>query len=137
MNFKSPLSFFFIAIALFLTTGCNKVEGPCGAATIKGIIHVQEYDGANNLINEYDAPKFDVYIIYGNEEGETYFDDDIETSFDGSFEFNYLEPGNYQIFVYEDCNTCQSGREAKMIDVTISEKKDIIDLGTINVFQNF
>ena len=56
---------------------------------------------------------------------------------DGSFEFNYLEPGNYQIFVYEDCNTCQSGREAKMIDVTISEKKDIIDLGTINVFQNF
>jgi hypothetical protein len=84
MNFKSPLSFFFIAIALFLTTGCNKVEGPGGAATIKGIIHVQEYDGANNLINEYDAPKFDVYIIYGNEEGETYFDDDIETSFDGA-----------------------------------------------------
>jgi hypothetical protein len=76
-------------------------------------------------------------VIYGNEEGESYFDDDIETSFDGSFEFNFLEPGNYQVFVYEDCNTCLSGKEEKIIDVTINDKKEIVDLGTIIVFQNF
>ncbi|MDC3253023.1 hypothetical protein OAU25_02090 [Crocinitomicaceae bacterium] len=137
MKFKSLLFLFFISATLLSTVGCKKIEGPGGAATIKGVIHVQEYDGANNLINEYDAPKFDVYIIYGNEEGENYFDDDIETSFDGSFEFNYLEPGDYQIFVYEDCNTCLSGKEAKVLNVTIQDKKEDYDLGTINVFENF
>lgn len=137
MKIKSLLFLFSLSSLLFLGTGCTKVEGPGGAATITGKIHVTEYDGAGNAINNYDAPKFDVYIIYGNEEGETYFDDDIETSYDGSFEFSFLEPGNYQVFVYEDCPTCFSGKKEQIIDVQINDKKEVVELGTIEVYQNF
>ena len=137
MKIKSLFFLFSLSSLLFLGTGCTKIEGPGGAATIKGKIHVTEYDGAGNVINDFDAPKFDVYIIYGNAEGENYFDDDIETSFDGTFEFSFLEPGNYQIFVYEDCNTCFSGKKEKVIDVTINDKKEIVDMGTIEVALDF
>lgn len=137
MKIKSLFLLFFLGATLIFTSGCTKIEGPGGAATIKGKIHVREFDGAMNLINEYDAPKFDVYIIYGDTEGETYFDDDIETSYDGSFEFKNLEPGNYQVFVYEDCNTCLSGKSEKIMDVEIKDKKEIFDLGVINVDENF
>lgn len=138
-------AFVYFVGLLFLTlplSGCKKVEGPGGAATIQGKINIQVYDGAENLINEYEGHKFDVYIIYGDDPTETYFDDDVETSYDGTFKFRYLEPGKYRIFFYEDCNnsqqsTCYSGKVVTEIEVEITDKKEIVDLGTINVYERF
>lgn len=138
-------SIVYIVGLLLLTlpfVGCTKVEGPGGAATIQGKIQITEYDSAENPINTYVAPKFDVYIIYGDDSEQTYFDDDVETSYDGSFKFRYLEPGNYRIFFYEDCNnselsTCYSGKKVTIKDVTINDKKEVVDLGTIDVFKRF
>jgi hypothetical protein len=72
-----------------------------------------------------------VYIIYGNE--STFYDDDIKTSYDGSFEFRYLKKGNYTVFVYEDCSTCPSGVKEVKIPVEITKNNQIVDLDTINV----
>lgn len=139
------LSFLYViglVLLMLPLSGCTKVEGPGGAATIQGKIHIKVYDSAENLINEYDAHKFDVFIIYGDDETETYFDDDIKTSYDGTFKFRYLEPGNYRIFFYEDCNnaqqaTCYSGKVVTVKNVTISSKKEVVDLGTIDVYERF
>lgn len=117
--------------ALFLFQSCTKVEGPGGSSSIKGKIHVNVYDVAGNLINDYDAQDEDVYLIYGDE--GTFYDDDVKTSYDGSFEFNYLQKGNYQIFVYQDCNTCPSGKEAVLVDVEIKDSKTTTDIGTITI----
>lgn len=116
---------------LFLLQSCSKVEGPGGSSTITGKIHVEVYDVAGNLINEYDALDEDVYLIYG--EDGTFYDDDVKTSYDGSFRFSYLQKGKYQLFVYQDCNTCPSGKEAVITDVEISDKKTTIDVGTITI----
>ena len=123
----------FIATT-FLFSSCSKTEGPGGASTIKGKIHVLVYDVAGNLINDYDAQKEDVYLVYGDE--DTFYDDDIETSHDGTFEFNYLRPGNYQLFVYQECLTCPSGKEALILDIEIADKRSTIDVGTINIIDN-
>lgn len=127
--------YFYLALPLMALAlaSCTKYEGPGGSSSIVGKIHHMVYDGANNLINEYDAPKHDVYIIYGNNAADTYFDDDIETSFDGTFRFDNLEKGNYRIFTYEKCPTCPSGDSTLFFDVEITEKRQEIDLGTINV----
>ncbi|XOV66267.1 MAG: hypothetical protein ACFHU9_11575 [Fluviicola sp.] len=126
------------------TTGCQKIEGPGGAATIQGKLYVREYDSAGNLIKEYDGADLDVYIIYGNDPDETYFHDDIATSYDGTFKFRFLEPGNYRIFFYEDAtyqelNANPNGPNQKAIirEVTISDKKEVVDLGTIAVYERF
>ena len=122
---------FSLAIAgiLFLLQSCSKVEGPGGSSSIVGKVHVEKYDVAGNLINEYDAPNEDVFLIYG--EDGTFYDDDLKTSYDGTFEFNYLQPGVYKLFVYQDCNTCNSGKEPVFVDVEITDKKSTVDVGTI------
>ena len=124
---------FSLALAgvLFLLQSCSKVEGPGGSSSITGKIHIKVYDVAGNVINEYDAPDEDVYLIYGDE--ASFYDDDVKTTYYGSFEFNYLQKGSYQVFVYQDCNTCPSGKEAVIIDVEITDSKTTTDIGTIDI----
>jgi len=122
-------AFLFFSITFFILLSCAKVEGPGGSSAIIGKVRAEVYDGANNLINEYDIPKEDVYLIYGEE--NSFYDDDIETSYDGTFRFDYLERGNYQLFVYSKCVTCPSGKEIVLVDVEIPSKRSTIDVGTI------
>ena len=131
---KSLTKKYFFLIALFLFTGCVKTEGLGGKAKIKGVLtgtfytddQLSQLNGNGVLANE------NVYIVYGTE--DTYFDDDIKTSYDGSYEFNYLRPGTYTIFAYENCFPCAGLERANIIDtVVISGKDEIVDLGTINL----
>lgn len=133
-----------LLFTLMATSGCTKIEGPGGAATIQGKLYVREYDSGGNLIKEYDGADKDVYIIYGNDPSETYHHDDIKTSYDGTFKFRFMEPGNYRIFYYEDVTYQElisnpNGPNQKVIiqEVTITDKKEVKDLGTMVVYERF
>lgn len=117
-------------LVLFLIS-CSKFEGEGGSATIKGIIREQKYNSLGNVIAEYPIGDQDVYIIYGN--GNTFYDDDIKTSYDGSFQFRYLKKGSYKIFVYEDCSTCPSGKKEIIVPVEITKNNQTVTLDTINI----
>jgi hypothetical protein len=124
--------------AVFITaSACKKVAGEGGSSSISGVVHAEKYDGAGNLLTEYDAPEEDVYIVYGgapDKETTNYmYDNDQKTSYGGNFRFDYLEVGSYSIFVYEKCNSCPSGKSIVFTDVEITEKKQEILLDTIIV----
>ncbi|MES2556987.1 MAG: hypothetical protein V4604_12605 [Bacteroidota bacterium] len=120
-----------ISLGLLFFTACKKVEGEGGSGSITGKINIQDYNANQTvLLSEYAGFKEDVYIIYGT--GDNTFDDKIEASYDGSFEFKYLEPGTYTIFAYSDCLTCNGGEEAIKMTVTVDKKK-ATDIGTINL----
>jgi hypothetical protein len=112
---------------------CSKYEGQGGAATIKGVVVEQKYNSLGNVIPgaSYPIADQDVYIIYGAE--NTFYDDDIKTSYDGSFEFRYLRKGTYKIFVYEDCNSCPSGKKEVLRQVEIKAKKQNLLMDTIYI----
>ncbi|HAA01306.1 MAG TPA: hypothetical protein DEP18_04930 [Flavobacteriales bacterium] len=112
-----------------LFTSCKKEEGVGGMATIKGKIWMKEYTGGV-LIDQYFAPDHDVFIIYG--EGNTYYDDKISTSYDGSYEFRYLRPGRYKIFTYTK-HEITGNLSPEIRSVEISGKKDVIVLDDITV----
>lgn len=118
-------------IVLALTNSCKKVEGPGGGATIKGIIQEQKYNALGNIIAEYPAADQDVYLIYGTT--DQFYDDDVKTSYDGSFVFNYLQKGTYTLFVYEDDATQPSGTKVVKQTFEITDKNEIKDLGIINI----
>lgn len=119
------LSILFALIAV----SCNKEEGIGGKATIKGRIYVQEYSGGI-LVNEDYGPDVDVFIIYG--EGKTFYDDNVKTSYDGSYEFRFLRPGIYKIFAYsKHPNTGELS--AVIRSVEISNKKEIVTVEDITV----
>ncbi len=119
---------FACILALF---SCKKVEGEGGLGTIRGKIRVDNYNNAGVFISTYPGAQEDVYIIYGNDDNVQ--DDKVECSYDGSFEFRYLNKGKYRIFVYEDCASCASGEQAIILDAEVSSKKDVIDLGEITI----
>ena len=127
------MSKFKIISSVFLSTiliySCRKVEGPGGSITIKGIVVERNHVG--NAVFEYPAADQDVYLIYGNE--NSFYDDDIKTSFDGSFEFRYLQKGDYQVFVYEENNAEPSGTSEILIPINASENNQIITLDTIYI----
>ena len=113
-------------------SGCAKVEGEGGSSSIIGKIVVQFIGGSGTVTAEYAGTDVDVFIIYG-EEGTTHYDK-VETSYDGSFRFDYLEMGKYQIFVYEEKQTGPNDdKEVLIFDVEIIDKKSTFDLDTIFV----
>jgi hypothetical protein len=98
-----------ILISLFtliILAGCKKDAGEGGTATITGKVIVHDFDQAFQQAAPTSIyPKADekVYIIYG--ENHNTYDDDYNTSYDGSYEFKHLQKGNYRIFAYSKDTT--------------------------------
>jgi len=127
---KNGLLLLLSILVLSVSTSCKKVEGTGGGATIKGIIQEQKYNALGNIIAEYPGSDVDVYLIYGTT--DQFYDDDVKTSYDGSFVFKYLQKGTYTLFVYEDDATQPSGKNVVKQTFEITEKDQVVDLGTIN-----
>lgn len=117
---------FFIAIAILAGSlnACKKVEGQGGSSEIVGKVIIRDYDAFGDLIAEYPAQDERVHIIYGTE--DNYYDDDYDTSFDGSYRFQFLTKGTYQVFVYQKCNACPSGDEEVLEVITIDNNKSTV-----------
>ena len=124
-------SILIFSVVLVVFSACSKYEGQGGAATIKGVVIEQRYNSLGNVIASYPAPDQDVFIIYGAD--NSFYDDDIKTSYDGSYEFRYMRKGTYRIFTYEDCNTCPSGKKEVMKEVEITEKNQELLMDTIYI----
>ena len=43
----------------------------------------------------------DIYIIYSEDEND-FYDDNIETNWNGQYRFDYLRKGDYTVFIYAD-----------------------------------
>lgn len=112
---------FSLLAALFLFS-CAKSPGTGGQATIKGKIIVNNINALGNISAEYDAQDHDVYIIYGDDDNT--YDDDVSTSHDGTFEFKYLNQGNYEIFTYSECSSCPNGQDSLIKVNTIIDSRD-------------
>ncbi len=122
-------SFLYFAL-IVLFNSCSKSPGVGGQATIKGKIIVHNINVLGNITASYDAQEHDVYIIYGDNDNT--FDDDVKTSHDGTFEFNYLNQGNYEVFTYSECLNCPNGQDSLIkINTTVGSKGETIQLDTI------
>jgi len=124
--------FLLVLIGLIITS-CTKEEGEGGSSSIKGFVYEYKLNILGDTISRYAAADQDVFIIYGNE--DTFYDDNIKTSYDGSFVFPYLQKGKYTVFVYEDCPTsdCPSGKKEILRTIEITKKKQTVDLDTIDI----
>ncbi len=94
-----------LSFAFFLLS-CEKDEGQGGTSTIRGKVIVHNFDSGYQEPEPreiYGAADEKVYIIYGPD-GTTY-DDDFDTSYDGSYEFKHLQKGTYKVFVYSKDST--------------------------------
>ncbi len=127
--------FYSSIISFFILSSCQKVEGPGGTSRIKGKLKVENYNTQGTVLEgTYPGADFDVYIIYGDKDSTA--DDNVKSSVDGTFEFNFLEKGKYSIYVYEDVLPAVAGASTKkaiIYTTEITKRKSEIDLGEIIV----
>ena len=128
---------FFFTLTMLVSVSCTKEPGVGGSATVTGKIYAEDYNTLGTPTGEYYAQNYKVYLIYGNEGGA--FDDDVNTSHDGSFEFKYLQKGDYELFVYSDyfyCPVCGNlGDSVISVKFQITEKKQVLELSNITVLK--
>lgn len=129
--------FSLLICTVFLVVSCKKEEGIGGKASIQGRVWLKEYNSAfTSLQLERDAYDEYVYIIYGD---EITYGDRIKTSYDGRFEFKYLRPGKYKIYVYSKDPTDKdniSPTEMMYVlkEVEITSKKQVVELDTLTIY---
>ena len=129
---------FFGIIILFalMATSCRKGEGKGGKATITGKVYVDYYNQSGSFIDKsFYARDEDVFIVYGN---NTFYDDKVATHYDGSYEFDYLMPGNYTVYTYsKDIDgSADNSKILVLKEVTISEKNETVELDDFVIDDN-
>lgn len=129
---KQLVTILVIAIT-FGTTSCKKPAGEGGNSSIKGNVWGENWNSTFTVLTgEGPAANIDVFIIYGS---ETSYGDKISTTPDGNFEFRYLRPGSYKVYVYSKTlnSTNPNGKVAVSVDIEITKKKQTVDVGKITV----
>ena len=121
--------------SILLFSSCDKTPGYGGNCGITGTVKIRKYNSNYSVLRgEENYSNADVYIIF--EDGKGY-GDKVKTSYDGTFNFNHLVPGNYKLFVYSDDTTMLSSSQiAITIPVTISKNKELANAGVIKIADN-
>ena len=128
---KKFILFFLVFSAVFLlNNSCKKDAGEGGSSSIKGYVHVTDYN-TNFLVIQgyYDGANEWVYNNYGD---DISYSDRINSSPDGTFEFKYLREGKYTIYVYSEDSTL-AGQHAVMKEIEITKNRQSVDAGTFEI----
>jgi len=126
---KACLLIFGPGIMLF---SCKKSPGEGGSSTIQGKVWVQEWDASftrRDSLQDRVGMGEDVFIIYGD---DVSYGDKKECSYDGRFEFKYLRPGSYTLYVYSK-DPGPSGKKAVVKTIQIDSEKQTLDAGTFTI----
>ncbi len=131
---KNLITLLFAVLFSCVFWSCKKTPGQGGNASIKGKVWVQQYDPFFTILEqEYFGPNVTVELTFGDNISP---DENVKTNANGEFEFLYLRKGKYKITVYS--KTLQnsqnpSGTIAVDASVNITDKKQVVDVGTLNI----
>ena len=112
-----------ISLAFLIILGlssCSHDEGYGGLATIKGKIYGQNFNSSGTLVNQGYLGGVKVYI---SQHGNPSYFDNMDSAYDGSFKFDYLYTGTYDIWVYGDCDYCSWDQIYVLKTIKINSKK--------------
>lgn len=137
-----PLVCIMITTVFVVGSSCKKQAGIGGTSSIAGEIRVRQYDLSFSSFDEaYAGADEDVYIIYGD---NVSYSDHIKSSYDGRFQFKYLRPGSYRVYLYTQDSAAIVGPPANpnappkavVIDVEITKQHQDVDIGTVVILKN-
>jgi hypothetical protein len=117
-------------VVIFLSS-CIKDEGLGGNASIEGKVYVLDYNAEfTQKLGEYYGSDINVYIIYGN---DSIYSDNFKTSYEGSYRFKHLRPGDYKVFAYSEDTTGVSEDHIFPVfkNITIIDKDQVVNLEDI------
>ena len=120
-----------LIFSVILFSACSKNPGVGGKASIYGVVNaIYVNEDSFDTIEVSGYPDTRVYIVYGD--GNTQ-DDDTRTSPDGSFKFEFLNPGDYSIYTYSESLILPSELEEVSMQITVDKNQDDVKVPTLTV----
>lgn len=115
---------------------CEKDAGEGGTSMIKGKILGYEYccEQWRLASDTFPMQAEDVYIIYGDND---FYGDKVETHFDGTYQFPYLQKGKYTVYTYSDDTNFAKQPGEKMIikkEIEINNHEQTVSLPDMVVY---
>jgi len=132
---KKALPVFLIFIVSVILFSCSKEAGEGGNSTIYGKIIAYNYNAEfTKLRGIYPAADEDVYLIYGADRS---YSQRIRSNFDGVYEFKYLRPGDYTIYVYSKDSTLTLISEMYPVirKVKIKKNRQTVEAEDMKIFR--
>lgn len=111
---------FVILLITLFTISCSKEEGFGGLATIQGKVFAKNFNSSGTLIAQ--GYRGDVAVYISKHDDPNYFDK-VDSSYDGSYRFQFLQKGTYDIWAFGDCDSCTWDQIFVKKTITISSKK--------------
>jgi hypothetical protein len=135
MNSHIKFLLSFIVLAGLFLASCKKEEGVGGTNKIIGKVMIRQYNSNFTVMQEqYYATDEDVFIIYGDDE---VYGDKTSTTYDGTYEFNYLREGKYTLYAYSKDSAGYPSKKMipVIVKVDISGKKKTAEAETIVILK--
>jgi hypothetical protein len=132
---NKTLGVFLVLLLSAAFLSCSKEAGDGGNSTIYGEITAYNYNAEfTELRGIYPAADEDVFLIYGDDRS---YSQRVRTNYNGIYEFKYLRPGNYTIYVYSKDSTLTliSGIYPVILEVEITENKQTIEAEDMKIFR--
>lgn len=132
---KRALPVFVILILSIALFSCAKEAGDGGNSTIYGKIIAYNYNAEfTNLRGIYPAADEDVFLIYGNDRS---YSQRIRSNYEGIYEFKYLRPGDYTIYLYSKDSTLTLASEmyAVIRKVKIENNRQTVEAADMKIFR--
>ncbi|MFA5972891.1 MAG: hypothetical protein WC780_11110 [Lentimicrobiaceae bacterium] len=132
---KKTFPVLLVILISFTVFSCSKEAGDGGNSTIYGKIIAYNYNAEfTNLRGIYPAADEDVYLIYGEDRS---YSERIRSNYDGIYEFKYLRPGDYTIYVYSKDSTLTlvSGIYPVIKKVRIDKNRQTVEVDDIKIFR--
>lgn len=120
-----------ILMSIVLLASCTKDEGYGGLASISGKVYAYDFNKDGVEIDQGYAGDI---VVYLGAKGNSEIIERGRTSHDGSFKFSQLRKGNYEVWVYSDCEMCVNGHQAVIKEAKVSSKKSKVDLGIFEIY---
>jgi hypothetical protein len=125
----------FLLIFTISLISCAKEAGEGGNSTIYGKLTAYDYNAEfTSLKGIYPAADEDVYLIYGSDRS---YSQRVRSNYNGIYEFKYMRPGDYKVYVYskDSTLTLPSGIYAITADVKIDGNKQTVEVAELKIFR--
>jgi hypothetical protein len=135
MNSHIRIFFTLLILSAVVLVSCKKEEGVGGTNKITGKVLIRQYNtNFTELQEQYYATDEDVFIIYGDDD---VYGDKTSTTFNGTYEFDYLREGKYTIYAYSKDSADYPSKKMipVIVEVNISGKKKTAEAKTIVILK--
>ncbi|MEN9522257.1 MAG: hypothetical protein RL065_634 [Bacteroidota bacterium] len=125
-----------VIISGFNLASCKKQPGTGGVAQITGNVYADTiFDNKNNLyLGSGFIASTTVYLCYDK---DTVASQSTKTSYNGAYKFDFLQKGNYTVYVLSDNKPNTNGHFNPFSyvkkSVTISKRKEVVNVETMHI----